>query len=119
MRINLFFWQEEKEELHRKIIELEKDLDAKQALELEIKRMKGALDVMNHMKGDEDMEMKKKIDEVEEDLKEKEEELDHIDSLNQTLIVKDRRTNDELQDARKELINVSYLKSLKPKGFLL
>ncbi|GAV78267.1 XS domain-containing protein/XH domain-containing protein/zf-XS domain-containing protein [Cephalotus follicularis] len=94
----------EKEILHRKIIELEKKLDAKQALELEMERMRGALEVMKHMEGDEDLEIEKKMDAIEEELKEKEEEYDGLDSLNQALIVKERKTNDELQDARKELI---------------
>ncbi|XWS28829.1 hypothetical protein CRYUN_Cryun25bG0105100 [Craigia yunnanensis] len=95
----------EKEKLHRKIIELEKQLDAKQALELEIQRMKGALQVMQHMEGDEDTEMKRKVVAIEKELKDKEEELDDLEDLNQALIVKERKSNDELQGARKELIN--------------
>ncbi|KAB1225957.1 hypothetical protein CJ030_MR1G006675 [Morella rubra] len=95
----------EKENLHRKIIELEKKLDAKQALELEVEAMRGALQVMKHMGDDGDMEVKTKMDEIGKDLNEKEEELAHMEELNQTLIVKERKTNDELQEARKELIN--------------
>ncbi|XVF05507.1 hypothetical protein REPUB_Repub05bG0178200 [Reevesia pubescens] len=94
----------EKEKLHRQIINLEKQLDTKQALELEIQSMKGQLDVMQHMKGDGDMEMKRKMEAVQEELKEKEEELDDMEELTQTLIVQERRINVELQDARKELI---------------
>ncbi|XP_020541399.1 factor of DNA methylation 4 isoform X2 [Jatropha curcas] len=94
----------QKEKLHKKIIELEKKLDAKQALELEIEQMKGTLQVMKHMGEDEDMEVKKKMDVIREELKEKEEELDAMETLNQTLIVKERMNNDELQDARKELM---------------
>ncbi|XP_024927008.3 factor of DNA methylation 4 isoform X1 [Ziziphus jujuba] len=93
----------QKEKLRKKIIRLEKQLDTKQALELEVERMRGALQVMKHM--DEDMEIKKKMDEIEENLKEKIEELDGVEALNQALIVKERKTNDELQEARKELIN--------------
>ncbi|XP_065864212.1 factor of DNA methylation 4-like [Euphorbia lathyris] len=96
----------EKEKLCQKILELEKNLDAKQTLELDIERMKGALEVMKHMgEEEEDMEVKKRMDQMENDLKEKEEELDDLDSLNQTLMVKERMNNDQLQDARKELIN--------------
>ncbi|KAE8678910.1 Factor of DNA methylation 4 [Hibiscus syriacus] len=94
----------EKEKLHRQIIELEKQLDAKQTLELAIQRMKGALQVMQHMKGDGDAEMNKKMKSIEEELKEKEEELEDLEDLNQALIIKERKSNDELQDARKELI---------------
>lgn len=99
--------QIEKEKLHKKIIELEKKLDAKQALELEIERMKGALQVMKHMGEDEDLEVKSKMDTIRQELKEKEEELEVLEDLNQALIVKERKTNDELQEARKELISVS------------
>lgn len=38
-------------------------------------------------------------------LREKEGDLDDLEALNQTLIVKERKSNDELQDARKELVN--------------
>lgn len=95
----------EKEKLHRKIIELEKQLDAKQALELEIQRMKGALQVMQHMEEDEDTEMQRKMEAMQKELKDKEEELEDLEDLNQALIVKERKSNDELQGARKELIN--------------
>ncbi|PKI61724.1 hypothetical protein CRG98_017948 [Punica granatum] len=94
----------EKEELHRKIIDLQKELDDKQALELEIQRMKGALEVMEHMKDDEDGEAPKKMNEIREELKEKEDELEMMDGITQALIVKHGRNNDELQGARKELI---------------
>ena len=41
--------QKENEKLDREIIELQKKLDTKQALELEMERMRGALQVMKHM----------------------------------------------------------------------
>jgi hypothetical protein len=40
------------------------------------------------------------------ELKEKEEELKDMQDLQQTLIVTECKTNDALQDARKELISV-------------
>ncbi|KAE8732396.1 XH/XS domain-containing protein, putative isoform 2 [Hibiscus syriacus] len=92
----------EKEKLHRKIIELEKQLDAKQALELEIQSMKGQIEVMQHMEGD--GEMKKKMEAILEELKEKEEEWSSVEELYQVLVVSERQKNDELLDARKELI---------------
>ncbi|KAK2995948.1 hypothetical protein RJ640_003740 [Escallonia rubra] len=95
----------EKEELHRRIIELERNLDDKQRLELEIERMRGAIDVMEHMSNDEDMELRKKMESIREDLKDKEEELEGLEDLNQALIIRELKSNDELQDARKELIN--------------
>ncbi|KAA8515254.1 hypothetical protein F0562_018516 [Nyssa sinensis] len=97
--------QRQKEELHKRIIQLEKQLDAKQALELEIERLRGTLNVMKHMGDDGDLEVLKKVEGIHKMLREKEGELDDLEALNQTLIVKERKSNDELQEARKELIN--------------
>ncbi|KAF5799976.1 putative XS domain-containing protein [Helianthus annuus] len=105
----------EKEELHKKIILLEKQLDAKQAVELEIERLRGQLNVMKHM-GDDDLEVMKKVEDIHKNLREKEEELDDLESLNQTLVVQERKSNDELQDARKEL--VEGLKELPKSGHI-
>ncbi|XP_034689176.1 factor of DNA methylation 4-like [Vitis riparia] len=106
----------EKEKLHKRIIELERKLDAKQALELEIERMRGALQVMKHMGENRDMDMKIKMDEIQEKLKEKEEELDDLEAQNQALVVKERKSNDELQEARKEII--SYFKGRSGRAFI-
>ncbi|PSS14242.1 Factor of DNA methylation like [Actinidia chinensis var. chinensis] len=95
----------QKEKLHKQIIELEKKLDAKQALELEIESMKGAIQVMKHMREDGNVEVKRKMESIEKDLKDKQEALKQIEELNQVLVVKQRQVNDELQEARKELIN--------------
>jgi Asp-tRNA(Asn)/Glu-tRNA(Gln) amidotransferase A subunit family amidase len=105
--------QRQKEELHNRIIRLEKQLDAKQALELEIERLRGALNVMKHMEDDGDVEVLRKMDAIIKNLREKEGELNDLEALNQTLIVRERKSNDELQDARKELINVSSFYSSK------
>lgn len=102
------FIQRQKEELHNRIIQLEKKLDAKQAIELEIERLRGTLNVMRHMGADGDEEVMKKVEVILRELREKEGEFDDLEALNQTLIVKERKSNDELQDARKELINVSF-----------
>lgn len=96
--------KKEKEKLHKKIHDLERGLDAKQALELEIERLKGAFQVMNHI-GETDLEEKKKLEEIKMELQEKEEELEGVEDLQQTLVVQERKTNDELQDARKKLIS--------------
>ncbi|KEH39446.1 XH/XS domain protein [Medicago truncatula] len=100
-----FGWmlQKEKEKLHKKIHDLERGLDAKQALELEIERLKGAFQVMNHI-GETDIDEKKKLEAIRMELQEKEEELEGVEDLQQTLVVQERKTNDELQDARKKLI---------------
>ncbi|KDP44945.1 hypothetical protein JCGZ_01445 [Jatropha curcas] len=94
----------QKEELHNRIIQLEKQLDAKQALELEIERLRGSLNVIKHMGDDGDAEVLKKMDTIIQNLREKEGELEELETLNQALIVRERKSNDELQEARKELI---------------
>ncbi|KAG9150209.1 hypothetical protein Leryth_009784 [Lithospermum erythrorhizon] len=95
----------QKEELHKKIIHLERQLDAKQAAELEIEQLKGTLNVMKHMGDEGDLEVLKNVEDIHKKLREKEEEFEGLESLNQTLVVKERKANDELQDARKELVN--------------
>ncbi|CAN8278322.1 unnamed protein product [Cochlearia groenlandica] len=96
----------QKEELHEKIIRLERQRDQKQAIELEIEQLKGNLNVMKHMGSDGDAVIVKKVETIYKDLTEKEEELADLDKFNQTLILRERRTNDELQEARKELVNI-------------
>ncbi|KAE8681191.1 Protein INVOLVED IN DE NOVO 2 [Hibiscus syriacus] len=95
----------QKEELHNRIIQLEKQLDQKQALELEIEQLRGSLNVIRHMGDEDDIEVLKKVEASLKELREKEGELEDLEALNQTLIVRERKSNDELQDARKELIN--------------
>ena len=99
--------QRQKEELHNRIIKLEKQLDQKQALELEIEQLRGSLNVIRHMGDEDDIEVLKKMEASLKELREKEGELEDLEALNQTLIVRERKSNDELQEARKELINVS------------
>lgn len=98
--------QREKEDALKKILQLEKQLDAKQKLELEIQQLKGQLQVMKHMGGEEDSTVKQKMEDLTSELNEKIEEMEDMEALNQTLVVKERKSNDELQEARKELISV-------------
>ena len=76
-------------------------------MELEIERLRGTFSVTKHMGDDGDVEVLEKVDALLKQLREKEGELEDLEALNQTLIVKERKSNDELQEARKELINVS------------
>ncbi|MED6120864.1 hypothetical protein PIB30_024887 [Stylosanthes scabra] len=105
----------EKEKLDRRIHELQRQLDEKQALELEIVRLRGAVEVVKHMEEDEGEE-KKKLEAIQLDLQEKEEELEAVEGLQQTLVIKERKTNDELQDARKEL--VKYMNDKSARAFI-
>ncbi|GJM95830.1 hypothetical protein PR202_ga12608 [Eleusine coracana subsp. coracana] len=85
--------------------ELEMKLTSKHKLELEIEQLKGKLEVMKHMGAEEDTKLME-IEKMRQSLEEKDEELEAIDSLNQTLIIKHRRANDELEDAKKDMISV-------------
>ncbi|GMN49905.1 hypothetical protein TIFTF001_019061 [Ficus carica] len=94
----------EKEEALNKILQLEKQLDAKQKLEMEIVELRGKLQVMKHLGNEDDEAVQTKMKEMNDELEEKIENLEDLESLNQTLLAKERETNDELQEARKALI---------------
>ncbi|KAL6526813.1 hypothetical protein OROGR_015903 [Orobanche gracilis] len=97
--------QKEKEKLHKRIILLEKQLDAKQAVQLEIEQLRGKLNVVKHMGDEDDLKVLNEVEMLLELMREKEGELHELDSLNQALIVKEHKINIELQDARKEMVN--------------
>lgn len=83
------------------------ELDAKQKLEMEIEEIKGKLEVMKHLGNQDDEAVQAKMKEMKESLTDKVESLEHLETLNQTLLTKERETNDELQEARKALIEVN------------
>lgn len=64
---------------------------------------------MKHLEDDGDSEVLNKVDKLLRGLREKEAEFNDLERLNKTLISQERKTNDELQEARKELVNVSFL----------
>ena len=66
--------QREKQAAIVKILKLQQQLDAKQKLDLEIQTLRGNLEVMKLMPGEQDSESKK-IDELSDELNEKEEEM--------------------------------------------
>lgn len=88
---------------------LEKQLDAKQAVQLEIEQLRGKVNVMKHMGDEGDLEVLNQVDLLLKALREKEGDLESLEDLNQSLIVQERKSNDELQDARKEMVTVSSL----------
>lgn len=53
-------------------------------------------------------EIRKKLKEKEAELEALEAELKHSEALNTTLFVRERQSNSELQEARKELISVCF-----------
>ncbi|XP_058199647.1 factor of DNA methylation 1-like isoform X1 [Rhododendron vialii] len=67
--------------------------------------MRRAIQVVRHMGKDGDLEQKKKRNALQQDLAKKEQDLEDLESLSQALIIKERKSNDEVQQARKELIN--------------
>ncbi|KAH6803051.1 hypothetical protein C2S51_034497, partial [Perilla frutescens var. frutescens] len=98
--------EHKREELQIKMIDLERKLDAKQALELDIRCLTGNLRVVKHMRDDGDEEVSEKLHVIQQELEEKKEEFEHLEQINQALIVKEHKSNDELQEARKKLINI-------------
>ena len=86
-----------------KILNLQQQLAAKENLELEIQQLQRKLEVMNHQ----GLESKEKIDVPSQELKDKNDEIEALELLNMTVFIVERKSNDQLQDARKELINVS------------
>ncbi|CAL9123490.1 unnamed protein product [Musa textilis] len=89
--------KKEKEAALARILQLEKELDQKQQLELEIETLNWNLRVMKHLEGQNDAD----IQEMEQKL---EREREQLEFLNNALISRERQSNDELQEARKELI---------------
>ncbi|CAH2037441.1 unnamed protein product [Thlaspi arvense] len=94
----------QKEEALDKILQLEKQLDIKQTLEMEIQELKGKLQVMKHLGDDDDEAVKQKMKEMNVELEDKKTELEDLEQMNSDLMTKERQSNDEIQAARKKLI---------------
>lgn len=88
-----------------KILQLEKELDSKQKLQMEIQELKGRLKVMN-VEDKDDEDIKTKMKELNEMLEEKCSELEGLEDMNSHLMIIERQSNDEIQEAREELITV-------------
>ncbi|EES19046.2 protein INVOLVED IN DE NOVO 2 isoform X2 [Sorghum bicolor] len=86
-------------------LRLNTQLEKKQKLELEINHLSGKLHVMELKPGDEDPESREKIDKLKEELNEKIDELKYAENYNQDLISRERKSSDELREAREVLIN--------------
>jgi len=97
--------QRDKQAALEKILNLQQQLAAKENHELEIEQLQGKLEVVKHQ----GLESKEKIDVPSQELKDKNDEIEALELLNMTLFIVERKSNDQLQDARKELINVSCL----------
>lgn len=96
--------KKEMEKLQDKISYLEKQAkDGNQNLLLEMKCLVEHLNV-TECRRDLHVKAHKKIADIHTSLKDKEEERKDLEILNQTLVSQDQKNNDELQDARNELI---------------
>ena len=82
----------------------------KQKLELEIQQLNVSLGLLKDLENE---ELRKKVDALQMNLRDKEESLEELEELSQKLIIKERKSSDELQYARKILINVSVCFPLK------
>lgn len=92
----------------KEILELDRQLDAKQTLLMDIQELKGKLQVMKHL--GKDAAVQSEMKEMNDKLEEKMEEMGDLENLNRILLIKESQSNDEMQEARKELIDVrSYL----------
>uniref|UniRef100_A0A0D9VW23 Factor of DNA methylation 1-5/IDN2 domain-containing protein n=1 Tax=Leersia perrieri TaxID=77586 RepID=A0A0D9VW23_9ORYZ len=96
--------KQEKEDALRKQVEMEKRLNSEHKLELEIEQLRGKVEVMMRMGSEDDTTLKKELDELRAKLEDKDDDMESMESLNQTLIIKERRTNDELKEAKKALM---------------
>lgn len=94
--------EREKEDVLARMLQLEKELHEKQQLELEVERLNGTLQVMKHLEGDDDGgDIHEKMEKLSVRF---EHEKKRLEDLSGDLVRKERESNDELQEARKELI---------------
>ncbi|CAO2204640.1 unnamed protein product [Urochloa humidicola] len=91
----------EKEDVFARMLQLEKELLEKQQLELEVERLNGTLQVMKHLEGDDDGDIHEKMEKLSKRL---EHEKKRLEDLSGDLVRKERESNDELQQARNELM---------------
>lgn len=96
----------QKEKFRERIAALERQLDQKQELELEVEQLKIQLSAVKLMESDSGTEIVNKVEIFLRDLSEKEGELAHVNKFNQDLVVRERKSNDALQEARRALISV-------------
>lgn len=67
------------------------------------------MNIIKHVNYKGDVEVLNEVELLHKAMREKELELGDLEAINQTLVVRERKRNDELQDARKELVKVSCI----------
>ncbi|KAM0828453.1 hypothetical protein ACQ4PT_067543 [Festuca glaucescens] len=95
----------EKETALNNIKKLNEKLHVSHKLQLDIKHLMGKLEVIKLTPGNESSESGKRIAELTEELRDKIEEMDYSENYNQGLIVQEKKTAVELQEARKLAID--------------
>jgi hypothetical protein len=75
-------------------------------MQLKLSTMEGILPGLKQAGSDIIFHLQEQIESLTKELKEKVDEMEYLETLNRTLMVKEHRSNHELQEARKELINV-------------
>ncbi|KAK1692906.1 hypothetical protein QYE76_009603 [Lolium multiflorum] len=95
----------EKETALKNIKKLNEKLHLTHKLQLDIKHLTGKLEVIKLTPGNETSESGKRIAELTEELRDKIEEMDYTENYNQDLIVQEKKTAVELQEARKLAID--------------
>ncbi|XP_019199247.1 PREDICTED: factor of DNA methylation 4-like [Ipomoea nil] len=98
----------EKEQALVKIFRLERELDQKQALELEVEKLKGLVKVRRHMM-ERGLAARNKCTPILEELIEKLDGHDHLENMTYELTIKHRHVDDQVQEARKEMINDDWM----------
>lgn len=98
--------EKQKRDLSIELHQQAKKLADRQKLELEIDRLGGLIETLKQVKDGSSLDHFKKIEDLQNDLKDKTDEMENLQDMNQVLMTKERRANDELQDARKTVIKI-------------
>ncbi|KAH9314360.1 hypothetical protein KI387_022987 [Taxus chinensis] len=98
--------EKQKRDLSIELHQQTKKLADRQKLELEIERLEASIETMKQVKDGSSLGHFKKIEELQNDLKDRNDEMESLQDMNQQLMNKERVANDELQDARKAVIEI-------------
>uniref|UniRef100_A0A8R7R4U3 XS domain-containing protein n=1 Tax=Triticum urartu TaxID=4572 RepID=A0A8R7R4U3_TRIUA len=96
VRILVEKYEKEKEVALIETLQLEKQLDEKRRLELDIQQLRGKLGVVKHMDG-EGVDVKKRSEELNKDPQDRIDAAEDLEELNQAPTIKERMTNDEIK----------------------
>lgn len=98
--------EKQKRDLSIQFHQQTKKLANKHKLECEIEHLEASIEIMKQVKDGSNSDHIKRIEDLQNVLKDKNEEMESLQDMNQQLMNKERRANDELQDARKAAIQI-------------